>query len=530
MSQIVINGDEGRQRILKGVNILADAVKVTLGAQGRNVIIGFQYGYPHATKDGVTVARSINLDDFVENMGASLIKEVASKTVDVAGDGTTTATILAQALITLGLEQLNKGVNPIKLKNGIDFAVQSVVAYIKSIARPIDVNNTESIKHIAAISANNDMFIGGLIAKAIEKIGKDGIFTIQESNTYETSIFTVEGMQLDRGYISHIFVNDTEKMECVLEKPAILLHDRKITHIKDIIPIMEECAKASRQLLIIAEDIEGEVLQTLGINKQRGSLKVCCVKAPAFGDRRFQILQDIAVLTGGQVISEDAGFKLENTTTDYCGTAEKIIINKDTTTIIDGKGKRQEIDLRIKEINTEASKTTNKHDLDLLKSRSARLQNGVAVLSIGGVTELEIKQKKDRIDDALKATKAAIEEGYVAGGGVTYLSAATQPCESIYQDADEQKGIEIVQKALHTIFEQILKNGGQNPEDFKYHIVSPQATYGLGYNIKINKMENMFDVGIIDPAKVIRVALENAASVAGMFLTTECIIAEKQYN
>ena len=521
MAKNVIFGSDGRKKLTKGVNTLGDAVKVTLGAKGRNVVIGNNFGSPHITKDGVTVAKSIELEDSIENMGASLIKEVASKTVDIAGDGTTTATILAQAIINGGLKAVESGSNPMDLKKGIEKATIEVVKHLKSISKPIDDN--DSLKQIATVSANNDSFIGELIADAVSKVGRDGLITVEESKGHETTITVVEGMKIDRGYLSPYFVTDSGKMQAELLNPLILLYDNKISNMKDLIPILEKSVQTNRPLLIIAEDLDGEALATLVVNKVRGTLSVCAIKSPEFGDNRKMAMEDIAYLIGGICISEEMGYKLESATLEMLGSADKITINKDSCIIVGGKGAKENIDARCNQIKYQLEKSESGYAKEKLKVRLAKLINGVAVLSIGGITETEIKEKKDRIDDALCATRSAVEEGFVAGGGIAYLSAISN-LSVVTENDDEKIGVSILKKAIESPFRQILENGGVEASAYINEIL--KSEYGIGFNIKTNKVENLFDCGVIDPTKVVRVALENASSIAAIFLTTECIISE----
>ena len=522
MSKKVILGYEGRKKLINGVNTLSDAVKVTLGAKGRNVIIGDQYGNIRVTKDGVSVAQSIVLEDNTENMGASLIKEVASKTVDVSGDGTTTATILAQAIINYGIKAVESGCNPVDLKRGIDNAVIQIVQNLKDISKPID--NDDSLKHIASVSANNDSVIGELIASAISKVGRDGLITVEESKSYDTKINIVEGMKIDRGYLSHHFITNEAKMECELINPYILICDKKISVMNDVLSFLEKAAKENRPLLIIAEDLDGEALATLIVNKMRGIIQVCAIKSPDFGDNRKFIMEDISLLVNGTFVSEEKGTRLDSCDLEVLGEAAKVIINKDNCIIIGGAGSRDNIDNRCKVIKTQIADSDSEFQKEKLKSRLAKLKNGIAVLSIGGVTETEIREKKDRIEDALCATRSAIEEGFVSGGGTAYLNAIKKLILDSSND-DENIGMSIIKKALESPFRQLLFNGGVEPSYYINQI--NDAEYGIGFNIKTNTLENLFDSGIIDPTKVVRVALENAASIASIFLTTECVISEK---
>lgn len=525
MSKKVTTNSDGRKQLLNGINIVSDAVRATLGARGRNVIIERDYGNPHITKDGVTVARSIDLYDPIENMGALLIKEVANKTVEIAGDGTTTATILAQAIINAGVRAVDAGCNPIEVKLGIEKASKSVVDFIKSVSKSVE--KEESIRQIATISANNDSEIGQLISDAYSKIGRQGLITVDQNNTSETKIDIVEGMQLNRGYLSPFFVTNEDKMEAVLINPYILICDKKISLMRDILSLLDGIAKEGSALLIIAEDVEGEALATLVVNKLRNILSVAAIKAPEFGDNQKIALEDIAVLTNGEFVSEEKGLKLEAAQIGMMGRADKVVITKDKCTIIGGRGSKDKIAARCEAINNQISDLALEYDKEKAAKRLARLKNGVAVLSVGGFTETEIKEKKDRVDDALCATKAAIDEGFVCGGGTTFLFASTR--EKIeYETIDEKVGIDILLSAIKTPFEQILKNGGVDPADFKKDIID--KGYGYGLNIKTKKIENLLKSGVIDPTKVLRVALENAVSIAGIFLTTECIVSKVKTN
>jgi len=514
--------EEGRNAILKGVNALADAVKVTLGPKGRNVIIEKSFGSPLITKDGVTVAKEVELENKFENMGAQLVKEVASKTSDVAGDGTTTATVLAQAIYRQGAKLVAAGHNPMELKRGIDRAVEVIVAELAKISKPI--KDHKEIAQVGTISANNDKTIGDIIAQAMEKVGKEGVITVEEAKAMETSLETVEGMQFDRGYLSPYFVSDPERMEATLENASILIYDKKISSMKDMLPILEQTAKSGRPLLIIAEDVEGEALATLVVNKLRGVLNVCAVKAPGFGDRRKAMLEDIAVLTGGKVISEDMGFKLENATLDMLGRAKRIVVDKDNTTIIDGDGAEADIQGRVKQIRALIEDTTSDYDREKLQERLAKLVGGVAVIKVGAATETEMKEKKARVEDALHATRAAVDEGIVPGGGVAYLRALSA-LDSLKVDTEQEFGVTIVRKALEAPIRQIAENAGIDAS-----IVVDKVKNGkdaFGYNAADDTYVDMLKAGIIDPTKVSRCALQNASSVAGLMLTTECMIAEK---
>jgi len=516
---------EAREQLKRGVDELANAVKVTLGPKGRNVIISKKFGAPHITKDGVTVAKEIELEDAFENMGAQMVKEVASKTGDDAGDGTTTATVLAQSIITVGLKNVAAGANPMDLKRGIDKAVAKVVENIKGQSQVVGDDN-KKIEQVATISANNDSEIGKLIANAMAKVKKEGVITVEEAKGTETTVEVVEGMQFDRGYLSPYFVTNSEKMETEMENPFILIYDKKISSLKEILPILEETIKTSRGLLIIAEDVDSEALTALVVNRLRANLKVCAVKAPGFGDRRKEMLQDIAVLTGGVVITEEQGLKLEETTLDMLGTAEKVTINKDNTTIVNGAGDKTAIANRVTQIRALIETTTSDYDKEKLQERLAKLAGGVAVLYIGAPSEVEMKEKKDRVDDALSATRAAIEEGIVPGGGVAYIR-AIESIENLKGDnEDETTGIEIVKRAIEEPLRQIVANAGKEGAVVVQKVKEGKADYG--YNARTDVYENLYAAGVIDPAKVTRVALENAASIAGMMLTTECTIADKK--
>ncbi len=514
---------DARDHLKRGVDALANAVKVTLGPKGRNVILDKKFGAPSITKDGVTVAKEIELKHPIENMGAQMVKEVASKTSDVAGDGTTTATVLAQAIITAGLKNVAAGANPMDLKRGIDKAVTAVVEYLKKISKTVGDDN-KKIEQVATISANNDSKIGKLIAEAMEKVKKEGVITVEEAKGTETTVEVVEGMQFDRGYISPYFVTNADKMEAVLESPQILIYDKKISNMKELLPILEKAVQTGNPTLIIAEDIDGEALATLVVNKIRGSLKVAAIKAPGFGDRRKAMLEDIAILTGGTLISEDRGFKLENADLSYLGKADKVTIDKDNTTIVGGTGKKADITKRINEIKAQIETTTSDYDKEKLQERLAKLAGGVAVLYIGAATEVEMKEKKDRVDDALHATRAAVEEGIIAGGGVAYLRAIPSLDALTGENADENTGIAIIKRALEEPIRQIVENSGVEGS-----IVVQKVREGkddFGFNARTDKYENLFASGVIDPTKVVRVALENAASIAGMLLTTECVISD----
>lgn len=516
---------EARDLLKKGVDELANAVKVTLGPKGRNVIIEKKFGAPHITKDGVSVAKEIELSDPYENMGAQMVKEVASKTGDDAGDGTTTATILAQAIINVGLKNVTAGANPMDLKRGIDKAVAKVVESIKSQAKEVG-DDYNKIEQVATISANNDNEIGKLIADAMAKVKKEGVITVEEAKGMETTVDIVEGMQFDRGYLSPYFVTNTEKMEVEFDNPFILIHDKKISSLKEILPILEATAQAGRPLLIIAEDIDGEALTTLVVNRLRGALKVCAVKAPGFGDRRKEMLEDIAILIGGLVVTEEKGIKLENATIEMLGTAEKVTINKDNTTIVNGAGAKEAIAERVAQIKAQIEATKSDYDREKLQERLAKLAGGVAVLYVGAPSEVEMKEKKDRVDDALSATRAAVEEGIVPGGGVTYIRAIESLNGLKGANEDETTGIEIIKRAIEEPLRQIITNAGKEGAVYVQKVKEGKGDYG--YNARNEQFENFFEVGVIDPAKVTRVALENAASIAGMMLTTECVIAEKK--
>ena len=516
---------KAREELKKGVDALADAVKVTLGPKGRNVIIDKKFGAPHITKDGVSVAREIELEDAFQNMGAQLVKEVASKTGDDAGDGTTTATVLAQSIINVGLKNVAAGANPMDIKRGIDKAVGVVVENIKAMAQEVG-DDFKKIEDVARISANNDEAIGSLIAEAMKKVKKEGVITVDEAKGTETTVDIVEGMQFDRGYISPYFVTNTEKMECEMESPYILIFDKKISNLKDMLPILEATAQSGRPLLIVAEDVDQEALATLVVNRLRGSLKICAVKAPGFGDRRKEMLEDIAVLTGGVVISEEKGMKLESATIEYLGRAEKVTVNKENTTIVNGNGASEAIASRVAQIKAQIEQTTSDYDREKLQERLAKLAGGVAVLHIGAPSEVEMKEKKDRVDDALSATRAAIAEGIVPGGGVAYIRCVAKLEDLKGENEDETTGIQIVKRAIEEPLRQIVANAGVEGAVVVQKVKEGEGDYG--YNARKGVYENLLAAGVIDPAKVTRVALENAASIAGMFLTTECVIAEKK--
>ncbi|MGV6827777.1 MAG: chaperonin GroEL [Flavobacteriales bacterium] len=514
---------EARDHIKRGVDALANAVKVTLGPKGRNVIIGKSFGGPQITKDGVTVAKEIELEDALENMGAQMVKEVASKTNDLAGDGTTTATVLAQAIVKEGLKNVAAGANPMDLKRGIDHAVETIISDLEKQAKKVN-NSSGMIKQVATISANNDEVIGDLIAKAFDKVGKEGVITVEEAKGTDTYVDVVEGMQFDRGYLSPYFVTDSEKMHTEMENPMILLYDKKISSMKDLLPVLEPVAQQGKSLLIIAEDVDGEALATLVVNKLRGSLKIAAVKAPGFGDRRKAMLEDIAILTGGTVISEERGFTLENATLEMLGTAETVTIDKDNTTIVSGAGKKNDIKARVNQIKAQIETTTSDYDKEKLQERLAKLAGGVAVLYVGAASEVEMKEKKDRVDDALNATRAAVEEGIVAGGGVALVRAKSTLNKLSTNSVDELTGINIVAKAVEAPLRTIVENAGGEGSVVINKVAEGKKTFG--YDAKNNQFVDMLNAGIIDPKKVTRVALENAASVAGMILTTECALVD----
>jgi chaperonin GroEL len=516
---------EARDSLKKGVDQLANAVKVTLGPKGRNVVIDKKFGAPQITKDGVTVAKEIELTNKIENLGAQMVKEVASKTNDDAGDGTTTATVLAQSLVTVGLKNVTAGANPMDLKRGIDKAVIKIIENLKKLSKPVG-DDLKKIEQVATISANNDSEIGKLIATAMGKVKKEGVITVEESKSSDTTVDVVEGMQFDRGYISGYFVTDTEKMECVLETPLVLIYDKKISTMKDLLPILEQSLQTGKPLLIIAEDVDSEALSTLVVNKLRGSLRVAAVKAPGFGDRRKEMLEDIAILTGGIVISEEKGLKLEGANLTMLGKAEKISINKDNTTIVNGGGDKKLIDARVAQIRSQIENTTSDYDREKLQERLAKLAGGVAVLYIGAATEVEMKEKKDRVNDALSATRAAVEEGIVTGGGVAYIRAVSALDNYKGDNDDETTGIAIVRRALEEPLRQIVENAGLDGAVVVQKVKEGKGDFG--YNARTDVYEDLFAAGVIDPTKVARVALENAASIAGMFLTTECVLAEKE--
>ena len=520
--EIVFNND-AREQLRKGVDALANAVKVTLGPKGRNVVIDKKFGAPQITKDGVTVAKEIELENGIENMGAQMVKEVASKTNDQAGDGTTTATVLAQAIVNTGLKNVTAGANPMDLKRGIDKAVAVVVDDIKAQSEEVG-GDIEKIRQVATISANNDSQIGDIIAEAMEKVSKDGVITIEEAKGIETSVKVVEGMQFDRGYISPYFVTDTDKMECTYDNPLILIYDKKISTLQTLLPILEPVAKNGRPLLIIAEDVETEAMATLVVNRLRGGLKVVAVKAPGFGDRRKEMLEDIAILTGGTVISEEKGYKLEDATLDMLGTCEKITIDKDNTTIVNGAGDSDMIKSRVNQIKAQIEKTTSDYDREKLQERLAKLSGGVAVIYVGAASEVEMKEKKDRFDDALHATRAAVEEGIIPGGGTAFIRAAEKLNTIEPANEDEKLGVEIIRRAIEEPLRMIVENAGLEGSVVVNEVKNGKADYG--YNARTEQYENLFKSGVIDPAKVARVALQNAASIAGMLLTTECVMCD----
>jgi chaperonin GroEL len=521
--ELLFNTD-ARSKLKRGVDQLAEAVKVTLGPKGRNVVIDKKFGSPTVTKDGVTVAKEVELSDPIENMGAQMVKEVATKTSDLAGDGTTTATVLAQAIFREGLKNVTAGANPMELKRGIDRAVEAVVEQLRTLSAPSA--GKKEIAQVGTISANNDKEIGNLIAEAMEKVGKDGVITVEEAKGLETTLETVDGMQFDRGYLSPYFVTDPEKMEAVLDDPFILIHDKKISAMKELLPLLEKTAQSGKPLLIIAEDVEGEALATLVVNKLRGTLKVSAVKAPGFGDRRKEMLRDIAVLTGGQVISEELGFKLENATLNDLGRAKRIVVDKDNTTVVDGKGKEGDIQGRISEIKAAVEKSTSDYDREKLQERLAKLSGGVAVINVGAATETEMKEKKARVEDALHATRAAVEEGIVAGGGVALIRAQVA-LDKIKGTEDERVGVEIVRRALEEPIRMIAQNAGAEGSIVVAR-VKESKDKNFGYNAATDTYEDLVRAGVIDPTKVTRTALQNAASIAGLLLTTECVVVEKK--
>ncbi|HEV2914656.1 MAG TPA: chaperonin GroEL [Pyrinomonadaceae bacterium] len=527
MAKQVIHGEESRAAILRGVNQLADAVKITLGPKGRNVVIDKKFGSPTITKDGVTVAKEIELKDALENMGAQMVREVASKTSDVAGDGTTTATVLAQAIFREGVKTVAAGANPMALKRGIDKAVERATEEIKRLSKPV---KGDAIAQVGTVSANGDANIGGIIAEAMNKVGKDGVITVEESKTMETALEVVEGMQFDRGYLSPYFVTDPERMEAVLENPLILINEKKISSMKDLLPLLEQVAKMGKPMLIIAEDVEGEALATLVVNKLRGTLNIAAVKAPGFGDRRKAMLEDIAILTGGQVISEDLGIKLENVKLEDLGRAKKVTIDKDNTTIVEGNGKQSDIEGRVKTLRAQIEETSSDYDREKLQERLAKLVGGVAVIKVGAATETEMKEKKARVEDAMHATRAAVEEGIVPGGGVTLVRAAKALEKFLANkegegDADEQIGVTIVKRALEEPLRQIVQNSGKEGAVIVERVRS-EKNENVGFNAQTEEYEDLVKAGVIDPAKVTRTALQNAASIAGLMLTTEAMVSE----
>jgi chaperonin GroEL len=523
MSKNIFFDTDARDKLKKGVDALADAVKVTLGPKGRNVILDKKFGAPAVTKDGVTVAKDIELKEPIENMGAQLVKEVASKTADAAGDGTTTATVLTQAIFNIGIKNVAAGANPMDLKRGIDKAVTAIVENLKKQSKKI--NNNNEIAQVATISANNDQEIGKMIASAMEKVGKDGVITVEEAKGTETEVKTVEGMQFDRGYLSPYFVTNTDKMEAELERPYVLIYDKKISSMKELLPVLEAVVQTGRPLLIISEDVDGEALATLVVNKIRGALKIAAVKAPGFGDRRKAMLEDIAALTGGTVISEERGFKLENATLEYLGTAEKIIVDKDNTTVVNGAGKKEEITARINQIKAQIENTTSDYDKEKLQERLAKLSGGVAILYIGAATEVEMKEKKDRVDDALHATRAAVEEGIVPGGGVALIRAAAALDSIKLDNEDQMTGVNIIKVAIEAPLRTIVANAGLEGSVIVQKVKEGKDDFG--YNAREDRYENMIAAGILDPTKVTRLALENAASIAALLLTTECVVADQ---
>ena len=523
MAKNIIFNTEAREQLRQGVNALADAVKVTLGPKGRNVIIDKKFGAPHITKDGVSVAKEVELEDAVQNMGAQLVKEVASKTNDQAGDGTTTATVLAQAIVNTGIKNVTAGANPMDLKRGIDKAVAAVVADLKARSREIG-EGKEKVEQVATISANNDKFIGQMIAEAMNKVKKEGVITIEEAKGLDTTVKVVEGMQFDRGYLSPYFVTNTEKMEATYENPFILIYDKKISNLKELLPILEKTVQTGRGLLIISEDIEGEALATLVVNRLRGSLKIVAVKAPGFGDRRKEMLEDIAILTGGTVISEEKGYKLEDTDLSMLGTAQKITVDKDNTTIVSGAGEKAAIEARVNQIRSQIEKTTSDYDKEKLQERLAKLAGGVAVIYVGAASEVEMKEKKDRFDDALHATRAALEEGIIPGGGVAFIRAISALDNLKGENEDEQTGIQIVRRALEEPLRQIVENAGMEGSVVVNKV--KEMSGDNGFNARTEVYEDLHAEGVIDPTKVARVAIENAASIASMILTTECVLSE----
>ncbi len=523
MAKEIFFDTESRENLKKGVDTLANAVKVTLGPKGRNVILDKKFGAPNVTKDGVSVAKEIELKEPIENMGAQLVKEVASKTADDAGDGTTTATVLAQAIFANGIKNVAAGANPMDLKRGIDKAVINVVENLKSQSK--DIKDSNEISQVATVSANNDSEIGDMIANAMEKVGKDGVITVEEAKGTETEVKTVEGMQFDRGYLSPYFVTNSEKMEVELEDPYILIYDKKISNMKELLPILEAVSQSGKPLMIIAEDIEGEALATIVVNKIRGSLKVAAVKAPGFGDRRKAMLEDIAILTGGTVISEERGYKLESATIDYLGNAEKINIDKDNTTIVSGNGKKSDINARVNQIKKQIDNTTSEYDKEKLQERLAKLSGGVAILYVGAATEVEMKEKKDRVDDALHATRAAVQEGIVAGGGIAFIRSLNSLDKLSLDNEDQNTGVAIIKSALESPIRTIVENSGEEGSVIIQKVKEGKGDYG--YNASSGKYESMFNAGIIDPTKVTRLSLENAASISSLLITTECVVVDE---
>ena len=523
MAKQIFFDTESRENLKKGVDTLANAVKVTLGPKGRNVILDKKFGAPNVTKDGVSVAKEIELKEPIENMGAQLVKEVASKTADDAGDGTTTATVLAQAIFANGIKNVAAGANPMDLKRGIDKAVIKVVETLKSQSK--DIKGSNEISQVATVSANNDSEIGDMIANAMEKVGKDGVITVEEAKGTETEVKTVEGMQFDRGYLSPYFVTNSEKMEAELEDPYILIYDKKISNMKELLPILESVSQSGKPLMIIAEDIEGEALATIVVNKIRGSLKVAAVKAPGFGDRRKAMLEDIAILTGGTVISEERGYKLESATIDYLGNAEKINIDKDNTTIVSGNGKKADINARVNQIKQQIDNTTSEYDKEKLQERLAKLSGGVAILYVGAATEVEMKEKKDRVDDALHATRAAVQEGIVAGGGIAFIRSLNSLDKLTLDNEDQNTGVAIIKSALEAPIRTIVENSGEEGSVIIQKVKEGKGDYG--YNASTGKYESMFNAGIIDPTKVTRLSLENAASISSLLITTECVVVDE---
>ncbi|MFQ6037871.1 MAG: chaperonin GroEL [Candidatus Aminicenantales bacterium] len=520
MAKQITTGDEARQALLKGVNTLSNVVKETLGPRGKNVVLEKKFGSPTSTKDGVTVAKEVELKDPLENMGAQLVKEVASKTSDVAGDGTTTATVLAQSIYSEGLKYVTAGANPTLIKKGIDRAVEEVVKELKKISRDV---SGEMIAQVGAISANNDESIGKIIAEAMDKVGKDGVITVEEAKSLETTWEVVEGMQFDRGYLSPYFITDPDRMECVLENPLILLHEKKISNLRDFLPLLENVAKMGKPLLVVAEDVEGEALATLVVNKLKGTFSCAAVKAPGFGDRRKAMLEDIAILTGGKVITEDIGVKLENVTVDWLGTAAKVVIDKDNTTIVEGKGKPEDIQARIKQIRTQIEETTSDYDREKLQERLAKMVGGVALIKVGAATETELKEKKARVEDAMHATKAAVEEGIVAGGGVAFLR-TQKALENLKLDGDMQIGVNIVKRAIEEPLRQIADNAGYEGSIVVEKV--KEMDQDMGFNALTENYEDLVKSGVLDPTKVVRIALQNASSIAGLLLTTEGLVSE----